>query len=98
MSEEILKLRTQVAYLEADVERLTREARERDQVINDLYERLGMMEDSVKQLSSMNPGFGIELPPHSIGDIKFADRQVELQSMREMNELPLDPQVGDELK
>lgn len=98
MSEEILELKTQIAYLESDVERMSREARERDKVINELYERIEHMEGSVKQLASTNPGFGIELPPHSIGDISHSDRQVELDSIEENIDLTLDPHVRDELK
>ncbi|MDF1666356.1 MAG: hypothetical protein P1V97_31700 [Planctomycetota bacterium] len=96
MSEEILALKTQIAYLESDVERLTGEARERDKVINELYEKVANMETSVMQLVSTNLSFGHERPPHSIGDLD--DRLVDVTRMEEKTDLTLDPRVGDELK
>lgn len=42
-------LRERIAFLESDIDRLRREARERDQVINELFQRLESLEQRLTE-------------------------------------------------
>jgi hypothetical protein len=61
MSEEIIALKTQIGFLESDIDRFGREARERDKVINELYKRVNELELTVKQLDAHTPNYGLTL-------------------------------------
>jgi hypothetical protein len=82
------KLKTQIAYLESDVERLTREARERDKVINELYMRIDALEEGLKHVVANSAGHGIRLSESFSEEDDRGDYRLGLE---EMHEPALDP-------